>query len=148
MPEDTKKEEKGPRSIAPAKQEGARNFGVFLNSLEEGQLMIDCSTQLHELNAAIAKLAVHSGAKAKGEFRLALKIVCDEDGKVVVISDITTKAPRPKRTQSWLWLSRGHNLVTENPKQPLLFPREVIAPAGDAAPREAAERNEDSPRGV
>lgn len=130
-----------------SQSEGPRNFGVFLQSLEDGQVLVDLSTELHRLNDAIARQSEQTGS-AKGELTLKLKIVCTEFSKVTVEADIASKPPKAKRGKSWLWFTRGNNLTNENPKQPTLFPREVTAPVQPTAARDAAPKTSDETRGA
>jgi hypothetical protein len=124
--------------------EGPRSFSMFLQKLEDGQLLLDLSVRLFELCQRIAQIAKSTGS-AQGELVLKIKILGQEDGKVQVDADFATKEPQPKRGRTWLWFSKAGNLVAENPKQQPLFPREVPAPTPVA--RDVPDVHE-PPRGV
>lgn len=126
-----------------ATEEGARSYAVLLSSLEDGQLLVDLSTKLHELNNKLA-LAAENVGKAKGELTLKLKLSADAGGTVQVDGEILCKEPKPGRARSVLWLSKGNNLVSENPRQTKLPLREVPG-AGPA--RDVPKPNE-APRSV
>jgi len=123
--------------------EGPRNFAMFLQKLEDGQLLLDLSAKHFELCQKLSHLAKSTGI-AKGELLLKVKLVASEDGKVQVDAEVLTKEPLSKRGRTWLWFSKGGNLVAENPKQQPLFPREVPPVA---AVREVPDAQE-PPRGV
>lgn len=113
-------------------QVGARDAGVTLRNLEDGQLLLDFSARLHELMTELADVAKVMGL-AKGELWLKLKMGVEQGGTVQVDSEIVVKRPKTKRARTMMWLSKEGHLLSENPKQKELFPREVATPA---APRE------------
>jgi hypothetical protein len=118
------------RSLNMAKEtEGnVRSAGTLLQSLEDGQLLEDLSTNVLELNTKLTKHAEAVG-KAKGEIRLTLKFVADQGGTVSIDSDITIKEPKALRARTVLWTTKSGHLSSENPKQTKLPLREVDRPA-------------------
>lgn len=123
--------------------EGPRDFAIVLHKLEDGQLLVDLTTRSHELNTQLSHVARAVGS-AKGELWLKLKYLADEGGTVQIDSEIVVKPPRVKRARTVMWMTKGDNLASENPKQQGLFPREVPAPA---AVRDLPARGEE-PRSV
>lgn len=109
-----------------------RNFGQVVQSLEDGQLVIDASEKLAELLVKLARQAEARG-KAKGELHLKLKFSADEGGTVQIDGEIVCKEPKAARARSVLWLTKDNNLSGENPRQTKLALREV--PAAPAAAR-------------
>ena len=112
--------------------EGPKDFGVLLHHLEDGQLHADLSLATQELAGKLAHVAKAIG-QAKGELVLRIKMHADEGGTVQIDAEIKVKEPQVKRGRSVMWLSKGNNLIAENPKQQKLFPREVPSPG---APRD------------
>jgi hypothetical protein len=104
-----------------------RSAGTLLQSLEDGQLLEDLSTEILDLNSKLANHAEAVG-KAKGEVRLTLKFTADQGGTVTVDADITVKDPRSLRARSVLWMTKGGHLSSENPKQTKLPLREISLP--------------------
>jgi hypothetical protein len=102
-----------------------RGFGQLLQSLEDGQLLVDLGDKLQEMNDKLAKQADNVG-KAKGELTLKLKLTCDSQGGTVMIdSEIVVKEPKAPRGRSVFWMAKGNILANENPRQTKLPLREV-----------------------
>lgn len=108
-------------------QEGPRSFVHFLGQLAQGEAEANASHEFHELLKRIHEEAHIRNAKVKGKFKFTLNCTADETGTVSVAYDVETKAPPRKTTSSFFWLSRGSNLVAENPKQQKLPLRDVSA---------------------
>jgi hypothetical protein len=131
------------RTLPMATDEGARSFAVILAGLEDGQLLIDLSAKQVDLNTKLAAAAAIVG-KAKGEIHLKLKLCADAGGSVEVFGEIVVKEPKALRYRSVLWMSKGHNLIADNPKQTKLPLRDV----GQVAPAREVPKPTDAPRSV
>lgn len=104
-----------------------RSFSALLNGLEDGNLVIDLTNKIQELNAKLAEEALNAG-EARGELMLKLKCSCDQGGTVSIECEVKLTEPKPKRQRTVLWLDAHHKLVARNPRQQLLPLREVPAP--------------------
>lgn len=111
----------------PPGEEGPRSFVHFLSQLAQGEAEANASYELHELLKRLHEEAHIRNREVKGKFKLALTFAADENGTVTVSYDVEAKAPPRKTSASIFWLSRGSNLVAENPKQQSLPLRDVSA---------------------
>ncbi|MGW8286200.1 MAG: hypothetical protein ACWGPR_10830 [Candidatus Deferrimicrobiaceae bacterium] len=111
--------------IDDIEREGPRSFGVFLNGLADGEAMAACSHDLHELVQKLQEESVAQNKDLRGELKLSIQLIADPKGFVAVGYDIATKAPKPQRSGSMMWITRGGNLSLENPRQQKLPLREV-----------------------
>jgi len=126
-------------------EEGPRSFVVFLRDLAQGETEALAAHELHELLKRLDEEAHTRNARVKGKLNLKLSFTVDENGVVAVAYDIETKAPPRKTTSSVYWMSKGSNLVAENPRQQKLALRDVsgsretrtVAAAPAAPAREA-----------
>lgn len=103
----------------------ARNFGVFLSQVEDGELNAELGRELAMVNEKLAELAVDGDCKVKGELSVKLSITHDERGTVEVVGIVSTKLPKRKRGRSIFWVGPGGVLETSNPKQTKLPLRDV-----------------------
>lgn len=108
-------------------QEGPRSFVHFLGQLAQGEAEANASHEMHELLKRIDEEAHLRNARVKGKLKFSLNFAADENGVVSVSYDVETKAPPRKTTSSVFWMSRGSNLVPENPKQQKFPLRDVSA---------------------
>lgn len=109
-------------------QEGPRNFGVFLRTVEGGSFEIELSDTLYRMTEDLGKHVSQYGGKAKGEIAIVLKFEHDQKGQVQVMTEVKTKTPKAKRAATPFWVTRGGNLVDHNPKQTRLKFKDVSAP--------------------
>jgi hypothetical protein len=123
--------------------EGPVSFAIILHKLEDGQLLIDLTQKTHELTSKMAVTAEAVGM-ASGEIVLRLRLDLEKGGTVGIRSDIQVKEPKLERAKTVMWLSKGRNLVSENPRQQGMFPREVMAPVA----RDLPAARETETRGV
>lgn len=128
-----------------AKDEGPRNFGVFLSHVDDGDAVIACSQEMHDLMVALSEEADRTQGTAKGALTLKLDFKVEHSGVVGVTYSIATKEPTPARGGSVFWLSGGKNLVVENPRQKKL-PFDVSRPAVEETRDALSEKA--TPRGV
>lgn len=113
----------------PEKQdEGARSFGVLLQSIGDGTFHAEVSEEMHALTKKLDGHAFDFG-KAKGTITIALTVEIDRDGVVTIDPDVKLKVPKPARKKGRFWVTPGGNLSPENPKQAQLPLREVPAAA-------------------
>jgi hypothetical protein len=117
-----------------------RNFGGLLQSLEDGQLLVDLGRKLDELTIKMM-LEANATGSATGELRLTVKLKADGHGIVQADSKIDMKEPKPARAKSVLWMTLEGKLTAENPKQIKLPLREVVRPENPV--REAGAAQED-----
>lgn len=115
-------------------QEGARGFATILAQIGDGVLHSELSEKLQALNTVLFAHA-EKFSNAKGEITLTLKLSMDSMGTTDVTSEIKVKEPKRVSPKSVFWLSKGNNLVNENPKQTKLPLREVSA-SGKQEPRD------------
>lgn len=121
-------------------REGPRSFGVFLHALADGEAMAACSNELHKLVSVLQDESLEQNAELKGELRLTIKVTADPKGHVAVSYDLATKEPKPVRSSSIMWITKGGNLTVENPRQQKLPLRDV-----DLSRRKMREPNYDEP---
>lgn len=126
------------------KEEGARAFSVFFNQIANGNCHDEATTELYELLKYLSFQANQKGPKgdAKGRLTIALALTVTAAGHVGVKYDVTTKEPKPERSDDLFFLTAGKNLTRDNPVQQPLFPREVASK--DPVPLEAADDDETS----
>ena len=114
-----------------------RSFALMLGHLEDGQILVDLSEKLQQLNLALIKQAEAVG-KAKGTLTLTLKFGADDGGTVQIDADIKIKEPQPVRARTVTWMTKAGQLATSNPRQTKLalreVPRQQPARDVDAAP--------------
>lgn len=108
-------------------EEGARGFAVTLQQIDEGRFHAEVSEAVHALNRSLDSHATTYGVTAKGELTLVLRLAASPNGTVQVLGEVRTKTPKPPRSGSVFWLTRGLNLSPENPKQTKL-PLQQVAP--------------------
>lgn len=116
------------------KDEGPRDFARVLALLDEGVASCQLSEELQTLTKAVIAQGKARNKTVAGRLTLTLQLATDETGVVEVAYDISRKDPRPKRSTSLFWTTKGGNLTEHNPKQQKLPLREVSS--GTAAPRE------------
>jgi len=127
-------------------EEGPRNFGVFLTNLDGGDAVIALSAEQHRLMTVLATEAERIQGTVKGKLTLTLDFKVEHNGVVGVNYAIARKEPAPARGGSVFFMSKGNNLMVENPRQKKL-PFDVARQAEDARdPLAATERT--APRGV
>lgn len=118
-------------------EEGPRGFAVVLQQVDEGSLHGELSETLQKVTRELAEYADKFTTVAKGAITLTLGFAVDPNGTVTVEGDIKTKLPKARRARSLFWLTKGHNLSAENPRQTKLPLREV--PSNRDKAREVAE---------
>lgn len=121
-----------------AKDEGARGFSVILQELEDGSLHTELSELLQSTCSAIGAHAEAFG-KASGGLTITLRLSTERGGPMRVDAELSSKTPKVGRSQTIMWLSKGHNLVPHNPKQTRLPIRDVSAPEGEARDPDGAK---------
>jgi hypothetical protein len=112
-----------------ANQEGPNAFSVFISQLADGAAHSELSGELHELAKVLQDAAVTQAGTAKGELMLKLKLAIEPNGITAITYELTTKKPKAKRPSAVAWLSKGLNVVFQNPKQTIMPFRDVSAPA-------------------
>jgi hypothetical protein len=123
--------------------EAPRSFAVLLHEIGDGSLLAALSAELHDVVSKCQDFALNEGATGRGELVLKLTIKAEKNGTAALTTAITSKAPRAKLPPQGLWISKGGNLLTENPRQVRLKFVEMNKPAveaREAPPPSAAER--------
>lgn len=113
------------------KDEGARSFAMFVQSIDQGTLHAELSDELRAIGKAIYDATMSTGTSAKAELvlKLTFKGEADLGNTVRVDHDVRVKLPKPKRSGGGtFWLTKGHNFGTQHPMQQNLPLREVAAP--------------------
>ena len=108
----------------PEKEE-PRSFAVLLHELGEGSLLSLLSAELQEVVSKCQDYALNEGAVGKGKVVLELDFAAEKNGTCAVRSTIKSKAPRPKLPPAAMWISKGGNLLIENPRQQRLALKDV-----------------------
>lgn len=121
------------------KEEGARDFAVFLTHIDDGTVHADASRDLHALVAKLSDYVTQHGGKAKGSLILTVNLSALQNGTVDVVADVKVKEPKAVRARSVFWVTKGNNLSHENPRQQKLPLREV-PPATRARELDADDR--------
>lgn len=119
--------------------EGARGFAVLIQQLAEGAFHAEVSEEMQAVCKKLSELAYAYGSKQKGTLTLTLSLSADDNGTMTVDADVKTKTPKPRRERSLFFLTKGNNLVRENPRQRKLPLREVpgAGPVRDVEDRRA-----------
>jgi hypothetical protein len=114
-------------------EEGARGFAVLIQQLGEGDFHADVSSELQKVSGLLSELANQYGGKAKGTLTITLALSAEDNGTITIDADVKTKTPKLRRARSLFFVTKGNNLVKENPRQRKLPLREVpgTGPARD-----------------
>lgn len=113
--------------------EGPRSFARFFEHLAHGEAHVEASEALHELAQVLGEQAAATQSTVKGELKLTIRMAVEKSGIVSVGYDVSTKEPKPQRSAGVFWLSKGGNLLREDPRQSELnFPRDVSAKRDEA----------------
>lgn len=108
-----------------SEKEEPRSFAVLLHELGEGSLLALLSSELQEVVNKCQDYALSEGAPGNGEIVLKLTLKAEKNGTCAVRSEVKSKAPRPKLPPAALWISKGGNLLIENPRQQRLALKDV-----------------------
>ena len=119
-------------------EEGARSFSRFVDLIADGDAGRDISTELHTLLKVMSDQTSRTDTTAKGKLVVTFALAMEPGGMTGVAYDVKITEPKLKRATGVLWLTKGSNLVAENPRQAKLPLREVrpadVREAGDVAP--------------
>jgi hypothetical protein len=123
------------------REEGARDFGVFMRGLNDGRFNGECAQELKDIVGALRRNAEQKGGKSKAKLTITLSLTYDA-GQVQVLPDVKKTPPPRVRGGTWMFLTGGDNLSLQQEVQQRLPIREVrvteaksIAPAEAAAPK-------------
>lgn len=105
---------------------GPKSFAVILGQCDDGQLLVELSTKLQTLNAALARHAEHFNT-ARGSLTLKLSLAVDSKGTTAIVADVAVKEPKTVRPGSIFWLDAANNLENKNPRQLEMPLRDVNA---------------------
>jgi hypothetical protein len=116
--------------------EGARSFAVFLQQLGDGECHRELTKEFHDLLILLSHEAQSRGnaGSAKGSITLKIDVTVEAKGVCGIKHQVTTREPKPERSDEVYWLTPGKNLSRDNPKQQDMFPKEVKAPPVLEAP--------------
>lgn len=127
---------------------GTRDFTTLLKGIDEGRLSAELDDEMREVLKKLHEHAFNFG-KAGGELTLKIKVAMDDAGMTMIMGEVKTKVPQPKRGRSVYWVTRGFALSADNPAQmklpggqplrdvsgpPASEAREPVAAAGGDAP--------------
>ncbi|MCL2777746.1 MAG: hypothetical protein FWD73_07050 [Polyangiaceae bacterium] len=107
--------------------EGDRSFAVFLHAIEEGAFHAEISSELRALATKLDEHVTSYDADAKGTLTITLALKAKRNGTIDVVGEVKKKEPTAKRAGGVFWLTKGHNLTLDNPRQQKLPLREVPA---------------------
>lgn len=99
------------------RDEGPRDFSRVLMLLDEGVAHAQLSEELHALAKAVTAQGKARNKTVAGAITLTLRLATDETGVIEVAYDISRKDPKPKRSTSLFWTTKGGNLTEHNPRQ-------------------------------
>lgn len=102
---------------ATAADEGARSATRFIELVADGQCNADLSHALHKLGLRLAAEVRQRNDKCSGEITLKLKFTAEPSGIVGVGYEVNAKEPKARTSGSVFWITKGGNLVNENPRQ-------------------------------
>ena len=122
-------------------REEPRSAAVLLHEIGDGALLALLSAELHTVVNACQDYALSEGAPGTGEIVLKLAFKAEKNGTCAVKSEVKSKAPRAKLPPAAMWISKGGNLLVENPRQKDLPFRDVNrrADAREIPPKENAQ---------
>lgn len=106
-------------------EEGPRSFARFVEAVADGELASELSEELFELVRYLEGEATARQSTSSGLLTLKLKITVDDRGYARVTHDVATKRPKTRRTEALMYVTKGGNLVRENPRQQSLPLRDV-----------------------
>lgn len=109
---------------------------MFVQQLGDGDLNNELSEAFHKLGTALQAESLARNEAVGGTLGIKLKARCDPRGVVQFTWDVKMEPPKPKRVGASVWVDRHGRFVHENPRQKVLFPREVVQ---DAEVREVDE---------
>jgi hypothetical protein len=97
-------------------QEPSRSFNAFFARLADEEAHGEASAELHGLLAHLRSLSRMANGPKTGTLTITIKVSVEAD--IVDIGyDVTAKKPKPPRKKDRAWLSRGDNIVYEDPRQ-------------------------------
>lgn len=100
-----------------------RDAVQVIGTLERGDVSADLSKKMAELLEILQDQAGPK-TKAKGELSLTLRFTV-EGPTVEIEAEIKTKAPKPKRGRSFMFVTAAGELSLDHPQQVDMFPRDV-----------------------
>jgi hypothetical protein len=133
-----RREEERDVSKQETEEEGPRSFAHTMATICDGELNSAASEELHAAVKYLEEEAAGRRSKVKGKFKLEIDLQVDDNGTVLFAYSIKTKVPEPRRQAAVMWITKGGNLSTENPRQTKLPLREV------SSRREPAREVEDT----
>lgn len=123
----------------PTEKDRPVQFRDFLYELGEGEAHQQLTEALARVTKAMRLRALADHRGVKGQIKLTVSLVTDEQLVVAAKWDLDVKEPKPPKPGSTLWLDKFGNLTPQNPKQQNLpgMLREV--PGGRVAPRDVVD---------
>lgn len=97
-------------------EEPTRSFNVFFARLADGDAHREASAEFHGMIAKLRSLNRMSNGPKAGSLTIVVKV--NVDGDIIDLGyDVTAKTPKPPRKKDRAWISKGDNVVYEDPKQ-------------------------------
>jgi hypothetical protein len=108
-------------------KEGPRSFTRFLEQVADGELHDAASRELYRLANALLVQSRAQDKKIKGSMTLTIEFTV-EKGFIETGYDIKLREPKPRRSGSVFFFTRGGNLSVDRQEQRKLPLQEVRAP--------------------
>lgn len=106
--------------LIPPVEGEIRNFGMFVATLEDGDLHEHLTKELERVNHALSEHVIEHGGKPSATLTLTIKVTLD-DGVFVVRPAVKTALPESPRRKTHLWGSDGGRFARNNPRQQDMF---------------------------
>lgn len=105
--------------------DGIKNFGVLLGTLNGGTVVGELSDETSTLLEELKEKAESKNGNVSGELTLKLKFTVNTSGLTTIDYEVSSKSPKPIRRQDSFFLTEGNGLSRRNEKQQELPLREV-----------------------
>lgn len=92
------------------------HFIQFLNTVEDGHLLLDLGVELEKLVRDMKQEAASRGGKPKGSLSVTFGLTLDS-GIVEIAADIRVKPPKRSRGKSIMYPTKEGQLTANNPRQ-------------------------------
>lgn len=100
------------------REQGARDFGVFLRNVNENRFVTECGVELRDLVRAM-RLDAERNKKSKGKLTVELSLLY-ENGHMMITPNVKVTKPPRERGQTWMYTTSGDNLSLDMERQTTL----------------------------
>lgn len=94
-------------------------FDLLIAGLDSGAVNGELTREMRALVEAINERALADG-KAKGSLTVKLTIAAENNGRVDISVDATSKRPSPRRSKEVRWVGKNGQLLLSDPRQETL----------------------------